>query len=130
MPGMVLMALTFNGLVPNNDVTRYLYIVGSFMEIIFFSFILVTRNNQNKNQKLLYQKELLEEKSKTEHNLESAIKERTQAFQKMSKQLQKQTIKLKETRAQRIVEVSTDSLSQLYNRLIQQKFQSVIRTYP
>ncbi len=116
MPGMALMTLTFNGLLPNNDLTRYLYIVGSFTEIIFFSYILVTRYNQNRNQKLLYQNELLMEQSKTEQYLENAIEERTQELQKMNTQLQKQAQELEETRAELTLEASTDSLSQLYNR--------------
>lgn len=116
MPGMGLMTLTFNGLVPNNDFTRYLYIVGSFTEIVFFSYILVTRYNQNRNQKLRYQKELLHEKSKTEIYLEAAIVERTQELQEMNKQLQFQTKELEETKEQLIIEASTDALSKLYNR--------------
>jgi len=116
MPGMGLMTLVFNGLVPNNDFTRYLYIVGSFTEIVFFSYILVTRYNQNRNQKLRYQKELLLEKSKTELYLEAAIEERTQELQEMNKQLHLQTKELEETKEQLIIEASTDALSKLYNR--------------
>lgn len=116
MPGMALMTLTFNGLVPNNDFTRYLYIAGSFTEIIFFSYILFTRYDQNRNQKLLYQNELLTEQSKTEQYLENAIKERTQELQIMNTQLQKQAVELEETKAELTLEASTDSLSQLYNR--------------
>ena len=56
---MGLMTLTFNGVLENTDINRYAFLVGSFIEIIFFTLILSNKYNELNLKKLEKQKLLL-----------------------------------------------------------------------
>ena len=73
MPTMAMMILTFNGLLENNDVTRYAFLAGAFIEIIFFSFILASRFHIAKYDKIRLQAALIEEKRRHARYLEEEI---------------------------------------------------------
>jgi diguanylate cyclase (GGDEF)-like protein len=75
LPFMAIMAMNFNTLLPNTDVTRYTFLVGAFIEIFLFTMILANRykeishlNEQliEKQDELQEMKNLLEKKSITD----------------------------------------------------------------
>ena len=116
MPTMGMMTLTFNGLLENTDITRYAFLMGSFIEIIFFSILLVNRFHSLQIEKIKIQNELLIEKDKNEQYLENEIKKRTNELHKMNTRLSLQTRELEETKIKLTEESITDPLSTLYNR--------------
>lgn len=116
MPTMALMTLTYNGLIPNTDPTRYAFTAGSFIEILFFSFILANRFVEVKSQKLLIQKELLQEKDTHSQHLNSEVAMRTHDLQDANIQLLQQTRELEEAKKLLSMEASTDTLTTLTNR--------------
>lgn len=73
MPTMGMMVLTFNGLLDNSDFTRYAFLFGALIEIIFFSLILAKRFHAAKDDKIHLQRELLAEKEKNQRFLEDKI---------------------------------------------------------
>ncbi len=73
MPTMALMALTFNGLLNNTDFSRYAFLAGALMEIIFFSLILASRFHSAKYDEIRLQRALLDEKQKNEQVLQEEI---------------------------------------------------------
>ncbi|MBN2869905.1 MAG: sensor histidine kinase [Campylobacterales bacterium] len=81
MPAMGLMVLTFDGLLPNNDLTRYGFLLGALIEIIFFSLILASRFHAAKNEMIALQKALLDEKEKSQAFLEAEIDRQRQEIQ-------------------------------------------------
>lgn len=74
MPTMGMMVLTFNALIDNTDFTRYSFLFGALIEIIFFSLILASRFHSKRYDEIRLQKKLLEEKQKNEAYLESEIR--------------------------------------------------------
>lgn len=78
MPAMGLMVLTFNALIDNTDFSRYTFLFGALVEIIFFSFILASRFHTAQYDKIHFQKELLAEKEKNQERLEHEIKKQHQ----------------------------------------------------
>ncbi|MGA9046449.1 sensor histidine kinase [Sulfuricurvum sp.] len=73
MPTMGMMVLMFNGLLENNGFTRYAFLFGALVEIIFFSLILAKRFQAAKDEKIHFQIELLAEKEKNQEYLEYEI---------------------------------------------------------
>lgn len=73
MPTMGMMVLTFNGFLENTDITRYAFLFGALIEIIFFALILAQRFHAAKDEKIQLQKELLAEKEKNQEYLEHKI---------------------------------------------------------
>jgi len=116
MPTMGLMTLTFNGFIDNTDVSRYSFILGSFVEIVFFSMLLVNRFHALSNEKLSVQKELINEKNRSEKELSNKVNERTSELRAANILLSEQTRELEETKLKLEEESITDPLSQLYNR--------------
>ena len=116
MPSMALMTFTYNGLIENIDYSRYAFTVGSFIEILLFSFILSKRFIEVKNQKLKIQKELIQEKDNHNQHLEQIVNDRTSELNKSNEQLIQQTEELEKTKKKLIIEASTDPLSGLTNR--------------
>ena len=116
MPTMALMTLTYNGLIPNSDPTRYAFAVGSFIEILFFSFILANRFIEIKSQRLLIQKELQQQKAGHAQHLTSEVAMRTHDLNDANKRLLQQTRELEEAKKLLSIEASTDTLSTLKNR--------------
>ena len=87
MPTMGIMVLTFNSFVINNDITRYSFLAGSLIEIIFFSLILVSKFHIAKYDKIRLQKELLAIKQKNEDYLEQEIEKQRNELKKQNQQL-------------------------------------------
>ena len=100
MPAMGLMTLTFNGILDNTDINRYAFLVGSFIEIIFFALILTSKYNELKLQKLHRQKKLLKARKDNEKFLETKIQEKTSDLIRINKQLLKKTEELEITKEQ------------------------------
>ena len=99
MPTMALMTMTYNGLIGNTGITRYAFAGGSFLEILFFSFILAHRFLDAKNRQLLEQKKLLEEIDSREKLLTEEVKVRTLELQYTHEQLLKQAKQLEEAKS-------------------------------
>jgi signal transduction histidine kinase len=78
MPTMGMMVLTFNGFLENTDITRYAFLFGALIEIIFFALILAKRFHAAKDDKIQLQKELLAEKDKNQEYLEHKIDKQRQ----------------------------------------------------
>jgi signal transduction histidine kinase len=78
MPTMGMMVLTFNGLLENTAFTRYAFLFGALIEIIFFSLILAKRFHATKDEKIYFQKEILAEKQKNQEELEDKIYSQSQ----------------------------------------------------
>ncbi len=78
MPTMGMMVLTFNGFLENTDITRYAFLFGALIEIIFFALILAQRFHAAKDDKIQLQKELLAEKDKNQEYLEHKIDKQRQ----------------------------------------------------
>jgi len=116
MPTMALMTLTYNGLISNTDPTRYAFTAGSFIEILFFSFIIANRFIEVKSQKLMVQKELLREKDARAQYLADEVAIKTNDLHDANKQLMQQTRELEEAKKQLSIEAATDALSTLTNR--------------
>lgn len=116
MPSMGMMALTYNGLIPNHDPTRYAFAAGSFIEILLFSFILVNQFLDVKDQKIRAQTELLVEKDSQAQYLEHEVAKRTRNLNNVNKLLLQQTRELEEVKKQLVVDAATDPLSALSNR--------------
>jgi len=116
MPTMALMTLTYNGLLPNIDLTRYAFTVGSIIEILFFSFILVSHYYDTRQQKIEIQQELLSEKEQHAENLEREVEKRTTELHNINEQLRCQTVELEKSKKRLTIEATIDSLSTLYNR--------------
>ncbi len=81
MPTMALMALTFNGLINNTDFTRYTFLIGALIEIVFFSLILARRFHTTNSDKLKYHQQLLDEKLKNEALLREQLQEQSSELQ-------------------------------------------------
>ncbi|MCU7940124.1 MAG: diguanylate cyclase [gamma proteobacterium symbiont of Bathyaustriella thionipta] len=116
MPTMALMTMTYNGLIPNIDLTRYAFTVGSLIEIIFFSFILVSYYYDTRKKKIQIQQELLFEREQKAELLECEVEKRTIELHHINEQLRHQTIELQKSKKRLTIEASTDSLTTLYNR--------------
>lgn len=116
MPAMALMTLTFNGLLENTNISRYAFLGGAFIEIVFFTLILANRYKDMNREKIRIKDERLKEKERNQILLEYEIEKRTNDLLITNENLLKQTEELERTRDQLTVEATTDSLSTLYNR--------------
>ncbi|HSR74637.1 MAG TPA: EAL domain-containing protein, partial [Sulfurovum sp.] len=106
MPTMALMTLTFNGMLDNTDISRYAFLGGSFLEIIFFSLILTSKYHELNLQKIYIQKQLLKVKKNHERLLESEIQEKTKDLLNINTQLLKKTQELEKTKEQLTKDIS------------------------
>ncbi|MEN8727671.1 MAG: EAL domain-containing protein, partial [Sulfurovum sp.] len=100
MPAMGLMTLTFNGILDNTDISRYAFLVGSFIEIIFFTLILTNKYSELNLQKIHIQNQLLKEKQSNEMFLENKIEQKTSDLMSINEQLLKKTQELEMTKDQ------------------------------
>jgi len=116
LPSMAMMALDFNTVLPNTDITRYSFLIGAFIEIFLFTLILTNRYMDTNSEKIKIQNELIEEKNSNEQRLISEIEKQTDHLTKANYRLIKQTEELQEIKQQLTVEATTDMLSGLYNR--------------
>ncbi len=100
MPAMGMMTLTFNGLLDNTDINRYAFLVGSFIEIIFFTIILTNKYRELNLKKLQKQKLLLKAKKSNQKFLETKIQQKTNDLLSINQQLLKKTQELEITKEQ------------------------------
>mgnify|MGYP000283020933 CR=1 FL=1 len=106
MISMGLMTLTFNGILDNTDITRYAFIVGSFIEIIFFTLILANKYHEMNLRKIHKQKRLLKEKKSNQKFLERLIEEKTSDLRETNQQLLSRTKELERTKEQLTKDIS------------------------
>ena len=116
MISMGLMTSTFNAIINNSDFSRYSYVFGSLIEVFFFSFVLASRFNIIKNDRIDLQKELLNQKSRNEILLEQKVSDRTAELLKTNRELLEQKFELELTKEKLVTQSITDGLSGLYNR--------------
>ena len=116
MVSMGLMTLTFNSVLENSDLSRYLFLGGAFIEIIFFSLILASRFHDIQADKIKIQTELIKEKEHNEYLLEEKIAQRTDDLMVANQHLEQKAKELEETKVQLTIEATTDSLTGLFNR--------------
>ncbi len=106
MPAMGLMILTFNGILDNTDITRYTFLLGAFIEILFFSLILTNKYHEANLQKIYVQKELLKVKNHNQKVLESKIEQKTSDLREINERLLKKTRELENTQEQLSKDIS------------------------
>jgi diguanylate cyclase (GGDEF)-like protein len=106
MPTMGLMTLTFNGILDNTDINRYAFLLGSFIEILFFSLILTNKYHEANLQKIYTQKQLLKVKQQNEKILESRIEQKTSDLRRINEHLLKKTKELENTQKQLTKDIS------------------------
>lgn len=106
MPAMGLMTLTFNGVLDNTDISRYAFLVGSLIEIIFFTLILTNKYREINLQKIYKQKQLLKEKKNNEKILESKIEQNTSDLVAINERLRNKTKELEITKDQLIKDIA------------------------
>lgn len=116
MPTMAMLTLTFNGFIENNGPTRYAFVLGSFIEVLFFNSLMVARYHSLFQDKINIQDELIKEKEKTAEMLADEIKLHIQELEVTNQNLFEQTKELERTQERLSIEATTDPLSQLYNR--------------
>jgi len=91
--GLTILPLMAKGLLPYTFFTYYSFSVLSYIEIMFFSFILVNRFYTTQNEKIKLQSELLEIQKNNEKRLEKKVEERTS---KVNQLLKEKEVLLKE----------------------------------
>lgn len=74
---IAIMSFMINGWMENNNITRYAFLIGSFVEVVLFSLILANRFNDIQNERILIKNELLDIKDKNEKFLENEVQLRT-----------------------------------------------------
>ena len=100
IPGIILyiasltiLPLMTKGLIEHTTFTHYVFTTFSFIEVLFFSFVLVQRFLRTQNEKIHLQNELLEIQKNNEKILEIKVEERTN---KVNQLLQEKNVLLKE----------------------------------
>ena len=116
LPSMTMMAMNFNTLLPNNDITRYSFLIGSFIEMFLFTLILTNRYTKVTKEKITFENQLIEEKKFNEKHLVFEVEKKTDHLMTTNQHLIKQTQELEEAKKQLTIEATTDMLSGLYNR--------------
>lgn len=116
MPAMGMMTLNFNNFIENTDLTRYAFAIGSFIEVLFFNSLMVSRYHELYLDKIRIQNELIRGKEKYQKKLEEEIRSRTNDLQATNERLLSKTKEMEETKEKLIQQATTDVLSSLYNR--------------
>jgi len=100
IPGIILyiasltiLPLMTKGLISHTTFTHYVFTTFSFIEIMFFSFVLVQRFLKTQNEKIYLQTELLDIQKNNEKRLKEKVKERTIEVNQL---LQEKEVLLKE----------------------------------
>ena len=116
LPSMAMMAMNFNTILPNTNITRYSFLIGAFIEMFLFTLILTNRYKEVNKEKIIAQNKLLEEKQNTEDYLISEINKKTNHLTVVNEKLMQQAQELEDTKKQLTIDATTDMLSNLYNR--------------
>lgn len=114
MPTMGLMTLTFNGILDNTDLSRYSFLLGSFIEIIFFSLLLTNKYHEAILHKIHIRDQLLKAKNYNENFLKSKIEQNTSELITINEKLLKKTEEL---------EITKDQLTQDINERIKAEYE-------
>ncbi|MEA2051137.1 MAG: 7TM diverse intracellular signaling domain-containing protein [Campylobacterota bacterium] len=80
---VIMMSSMVNGLLEINDINRYSFIFGSFVEILIFNLLLASRFSQIQKDKIKAQDELLLIKHSNEQFLENEVEIRTHKIQEL-----------------------------------------------
>jgi len=116
MPTMGMLTLTFNGLIPNTDITRYAFLLGSFVKIIFFNALMISHYHIVFKEKIRLQEESIKLKEEKERVLEGEIDTQMQELQEKNKALTQKTQELESVQENLRLQATTDPLTGLYNR--------------
>lgn len=116
MPAMGMMTLDFNSIIENTDLTRYAFVFGSFIEVLFFNSLMVSRYHELYLDKIQIQNELIQGKEKYQKELEDEIKARTNDIQTTNQHLLSKTKELEKAKERLTQQATIDALSSLYNR--------------
>ncbi|MFK5975791.1 MAG: 7TM diverse intracellular signaling domain-containing protein [Sulfurovum sp.] len=90
---LTLLPLMAKGIIPNTLFTHSAFLLFSYVEVLFFSFVIINRFYAIQNDKILLQGKLLEVQKNTKKTLEKKVKERTS---KVNQLLKEKEILLKE----------------------------------
>ena len=74
------------GMIENSDFNHYFFVIGSYIEIIVFSFILANRFHKIQNERIKIQRELISIKHENEQILETKVEDRTDKINKLLKE--------------------------------------------
>lgn len=85
----IMISLMTGGVIENSDFNHYFFVVGSYIEILFFSFILANRFHTIQKEKIEIQKELLVITNQNEQKLQKKVEERTEKIVEINSQLRK-----------------------------------------
>lgn len=114
--GMLLLSLMALGLLPYSVKLSYAAMIGSFFEVIFFSFLLIYRINRIYNESMESEKKLAKLQKSESTRLFHTVAEKTKALNLAKKQLEKE-LKKKETLEKHLQHLaSTDPMTELLNR--------------
>ncbi len=83
----IIISLMTNGVIENSDFNHYFFVVGSYVEIVFFSFVLADRFNTTQKEKIKFQKELISIKNSNEQILQKRVEERTEKIVEINREL-------------------------------------------
>jgi len=83
---LTVLPLMTKAVLPHTVLTHYAFSIFSYIEIMFFSFVLVNRFYATQNDKIKLQGELLEIKSNNEKILEKRVEKRTAKINKLLKE--------------------------------------------
>jgi signal transduction histidine kinase len=91
MPTMALMALTFDGLIFNTDFTRYAFLFGAMIELIFFSLILASKFHVAKYDQIRVQALLIEQAKQSEARLQDELQKQQKMLKEQSSLMMQQS---------------------------------------
>ena len=114
--GMSLLSMLSLGLMPYSILISYAPVIGSFFEIILFSFLLAYRINLFREETLAGQTKLLEQQRTENSRLFHTVSEKTLALNKANKELSKELAEKEELAKNLKHYASTDTLTGLMNR--------------
>lgn len=101
--GLFMLAAVSIGLIPFNTLTRYGFLIGSFIELLVFSLALAYRVKLLQVEKITYQNMLLATEKSIKNKLETQVQLRTKDLVNITEELQRTNIQL----AQQISEKNT-----------------------
>lgn len=86
LASLTILPLMTKGLIEHTTFTHYVFTIFSFIEVLFFSFVLVRRFFATQNEKIHLQSELLNLQKNNERRLEIKVEERTNKVNSLLKE--------------------------------------------
>ena len=114
--GMGLVSMLSLGLIPYTILTSNAPIIGSFFEIILFSFLLAYRINLLREEKLETKEKLLKQKETESIRLSKMVQNKTSELNELNKRLSIELEEKKKLEKILLIKASTDSLTDILNR--------------